>query len=161
MIAESTSTEPETTTAPTPPIAAPKSPYDRWAEIFTRALEETHAVALALEVLDGVRAIESADPQPIVDDARRILTVVASIFSVPVKRLHERNRRRDLANARYVAAFLLRRRLWTTQKTGALFGLDHSTIVTGLQKVENTPRLLVAVAKAEHFLGPISVEVGQ
>ena len=70
-----------------------------------------------------------------------------------MKRLRERNRHRDVTDARYVAAFLLRRRHWTTEKTGALFGLDHSTIVSGLQKVENTPRLLVAVAKAEHLLG--------
>jgi hypothetical protein len=35
--------------------------------------------------------------------------------------------------------------------------LDHSTIVNGLQKVENAPRLLVAVAKAEHLLEPSSV----
>ena len=161
MIAiESTSTEHDIAALPMPPAVAPQSPYEgRWADIFARAYSDTHSIALALEVFDAIRALENISTQPAIDDTSRILAVVASLFSVPVKRLRERNRHRDVTDARYVAAFLLRRRHWTTEKTGALFGLDHSTIVSGLQKVENTPRLLVAVAKAEHLLGPSSVEV--
>jgi Bacterial dnaA protein helix-turn-helix len=160
MIAiESTSTESQSAALPMPAVAAPQSPYDRWAEIFARAHDETHSIALALEVLDAIRSLENIGGHLATDDTGRILAVVASLFSVPVKRLRERNRHRDVTDARYVAAFLLRRRHWTTEKTGALFGLDHSTIVTGLQKVEKTPRLLVAVAKAEHLLGPSSAEV--
>ena len=160
MIAiESLSTEPQIAPLPMPPAAPPQSPYERWADIFARAHGDTHSIALALEVLDAIRSLENIGTHPAVDDAGRILAIAASLFSVPVKRLRERNRHRDVTNARYVAAFLLRRRHWTTEKSGALFGLDHSTIVTGLQKVENTPHLLVAVAKAEHLLGPSSVEV--
>ena len=160
MIAiESTSTEPEIAALAPPPATAPQPPYERWADIFSMALKDTHSIALALEVLDNIRALENISTPLAPDDTPRILAVVASLFSVPVERLHERNRRRDVTDARYVAAFLLRRRHWTTEKTGTLFGLDHSTIVTGLQKVENTPRLLVAVAKAEHLLRPSSVEI--
>ena len=141
MIAiESTSTEPEIAAQAPQPSTIPQSPYERWADIFSMAVKDTHSIALALEVLDNIRALENIGPQPAADDTDRILAVVASLFSVPVKRLHERNRRRDVTDARYVAAFLLRRRHWTTEKTGALFGLDHSTIVTGLQKVAPPPR---------------------
>ena len=153
MIAiESTSTESQIAALPMPPVALPQSPYERWADIFARAHGDTHSIALALEVLDAIRSLGNIGTHRDVDDAGRIITVAASLFSVPVKLLRERNRHRDVTEARYVAAFLLRRRHWTTEKTGALFGLDHSTIVSGLQKVENTPRLLVAVAKAEHLL---------
>lgn len=160
MIAiESTSTEPEIAALAPPPATAPQPPYERWADIFSMALKDTHSIALALEVLDNIRALENIGTQPAADDTGRILAVVSSVFSVPVERLHERNRRRDVTDARYVVAFLLRRRHWTTEKTGAFFGLDHSTIVAGLQKVENTPRLLVAVAQAEHLLRESAIGV--
>lgn len=162
MIAiESTSTEPQIAALPLASAAPPQSPYERWADIFVRAHDDTHSIALALEALDAIRSFENIGTRPAVDDSGRILAIAASLFSVPVKRLRERNRHRDVTDARYVAAFLLRRRDWTTEKTGALFGLDHSTIVSGLQKVENTPRLLVAVAKAEHLLGPVSITVAK
>jgi chromosomal replication initiation ATPase DnaA len=160
MIAiESTSIEPEIAALPPRPATVPQTPYERWADIFSIALKDTHSIALALEVLDNIRALENTGTQPAADDSGRIVAVVASLFAVPAQRLHERNRRRDVTDARYVAAFLLRRRHWTTEKTGAFFGLDHSTIVTGLQKVENTPRLRVAVAQAEHLLGASAIRV--
>lgn len=150
---DSTSPELQLAELPTTPATAHKSPYERWADIFARAHRDTHSIAIALEVVDVIRALEDVGPPAVTYEADRILAIVASIFSVPVKRLRERNRHRDVTDARYVAAFLLRRRRWSTQKTGALFGLDHSTIVSGLQKVENTHHLLVAAAQAEHLLG--------
>ena len=135
-----------------PAEAADDSPYARWADIFARAHNDTHSIATALEVLDAIREHERIAPPPIDYEVDRILTIAASLFSVPVKRLRERNQRQDVTSARYVAAVLLRRRRWTTTKIGDLFGLDHSTIVSGLSKVENTHHLLVAAAKAEQLL---------
>jgi len=132
--------------------SGPVTPYTRWADIFARAHSDTHSIAMALEVLDAIREQERVAPPPITYEVDRILAIAASVFSLPVERLRERNRRYDVTSARYVAAMLLRRRRWTTTKIGELFGLDHSTIVSGLQKVENTHHLLVAAAKAEHLL---------
>lgn len=130
----------------------PSTPYSRWADIFARAHNDTHSIAVALEVVDAIRECEGTDPPPITHEVDRILAVVAGLFDMPVKRLRERSRRHDVTSARYVAAMLLRRRQWTTTKLGDYFGLDHSTIVCGLQKVANTHHLLIAAAKAEHLL---------
>lgn len=129
------------------------TPYARWADIFARAHHDTQSIAMALEVLDGIRERERVAPPPIAYELERILAVVASLFNVPVKRLRQRNRRQEVTSARYVAAWLLRRRRWATTKIGDLFRLDHSTIVSGLRRVENTHHLLVAASKAEQLLG--------
>jgi chromosomal replication initiation ATPase DnaA len=137
-----------------------ENPYTRWANIFARAHSDTQSIAMALEVLDAVREQEHAARSQVAREVDRILEVAASLFGVPVKRLSERNRRQDFTSARYVAAALLRRRGWTTTKLGDLFGLDHSTIVTGLQRVETTHHLLVAVAKAEQQLALEAADAG-
>ncbi len=135
-----------------PATASVDNPYARWADIFARAHNDTHSIATALEVLDAIREHERLSPPPVDNEVDRILAIAASLFSVPLKRLRERSQRQDVTSARYVAAMLLRRRRWTTTKIGDLFGLDHSTIVGGIQKVENTPHLFVAAAKAEQLL---------
>jgi Bacterial dnaA protein helix-turn-helix len=138
--------------SPTSDPSEPSTPYSRWAEIFARAHNDTHSIAVALEVVDAIRQHEGSDPPPITHEVDRILAIVAGLFDMPVKRLRERSRRQDVTSARYVAAMLLRQRRWTTTKLGDYFGLDHSTIVCGLQKVANTHHLLIAAAKAEQLL---------
>jgi len=138
--------------APTPDPSEPSTPYSRWADIFARAHNDTQSIAVALEVVDAIREEEGTDPPPVTHEVDRILAIVARLFDMPVKRLRERSRRQDVTSARYVAAMLLRRRRWTTTKLGHYFGLDHSTIVYGLQKVANTHHLLIAAAKVEHLL---------
>lgn len=134
-------------TSPAPPAAS----YDRWATVFSRVHAEVGSIAIALEVLDTYRAREALRPRPI-DVPRRILALSAAAFYVPVHRLLQRNRHRDVANARYVAAWLLRRRRWAYEKIAEFLGLDHSTIIHGLRKVAGSDHLLLAASKAEQLL---------
>jgi chromosomal replication initiation ATPase DnaA len=135
-----------------PDLDEPNSPYTRWAAVFSKVHNETHSIEVALEVLDTLRERERVVRPRQHDESRRILEIAASLFHVPIKRLHERNRRSDVVSARYVAAWLLRRRHWSYPKIAEFFGLDHSTIISGLRKVARTNHLLLAASKAEHLL---------
>lgn len=129
----------------------PAGPYTRYAAILSRVFKETGSLEIALEVLDAHRAREALAPaRP--DLLDQVLTVSSSLFGVPRKRILERNRHRHFTSARYVAAWLLRRRRWSTMKIGEALGLDHSTVLSGLRKVANALDLLVAAHKAELLL---------
>jgi chromosomal replication initiation ATPase DnaA len=126
--------------------------YERLAKVFSRLYEQTHDIALTLEVLDIHRARASmAPPVPSVGD--RIVTVVASMFDIrPARRLLQPGRHRDLCAARWVASWLLRQRRWSTVKIGRFFGLDHSTVLHGLRRVAANRELLLSARAAESRL---------
>ncbi len=148
-------TGPTESPAPTG-IDYPASPYERYAAVFSRVYADVHSIALALELLDTYRAREALIPPPEHDLPERALAIAASLFHVPAKLLLERNRRVDVTSARYVAAWVLRRRRWSYGKIAALFGLDHSTIIHGLRKVVTTSHLLLAALKTEHLVDGIA-----
>jgi chromosomal replication initiation ATPase DnaA len=129
----------------------PASSYERWSIIFSRVHAEVGSIPIALEVLDTYRAREALRPRPL-DVPKRILAISAAAFSVPTDRLLERNRHRDVTSARYVAAWLLRRRRWSYPKIAEFLGLDHSTVIHGLRKVAAHDHLLLAASKAEQLL---------
>jgi len=132
-------------------VPAPITSYERWASVFSRVHAEVGSIAIALEVLDTYRAREALRPRPI-DIPRRILALAAGAFHVPVHRLLERDRHRDVADARYAAAWVLRRRRWAYEKIAELLKLDHSTVIHGLRKVAAHDYLLLAASKAEQLL---------
>jgi chromosomal replication initiation ATPase DnaA len=134
-------------TAPPPPA----SDYDRLAQVFSRVYAETSSIATALEVLDAHRAREAvANPTP--DLPKRVLSVAASLFFVPASRLLDPSRHRDVCSARWIAAWLLHRRRWTSVKIGRLLGLDHSTVLHGLRRVARSDELLLVARAAEELL---------
>ena len=138
------------TSNPTAP-AQPATSYERWSVIFSRIHAEVRSIPIALEVLDTYRAREALQPRPI-DVPKRILAICAAAFNVPAERLLQRNRHQDVTSARYVAAWLLRRRRWAYSKIGEFLRLDHSTIIHGLRKVAACDHLLLAASKAEQVL---------
>jgi len=126
--------------------------YSRWAAIFERAHHDTNSTSIALEVLDTLRERERGRVRAATDEPGRILRIAAALFHVPAERLRQRNRRSDVTSARYVSAWILRRRHWSLVKLGEFFHLDHTTILSGLRKVDTTPHLLYAAYKAEQLL---------
>jgi hypothetical protein len=147
--------------APANDVALPAvRPYRRHAEVFSRVFHETGSLEISLEVYDAYRTREALAPaRPDILD--RVLTVAGSLFGVPRKRVLDRRRHNHLTSARYVAAWLLRRRQWSTPRIGEVLGLDHSTILSGLRKVANTTELLVAAHKAELLLKADEPDVGE
>jgi Bacterial dnaA protein helix-turn-helix len=129
------------------------APYERYAAIFSLAHAETHSIAAALELVDTFRAQEAPSALPDADLPSRVLKISAALFSVPIERLHQRLRHRDVTSARYVAAWLLSRRHWASTKIGAHLGLDHSTVLRGIRRVEATDHLRTLACKAELLLG--------
>lgn len=127
-------------------------PYAHYAEVFSRVYRETGSIEIALEVYETYRAREDLARPKRVDFAQRILQISGSLFCVPPKRILERNRHRDVTSARYVAAWLLSRRRWSTVKIGTLLDLDHSTVLHGLRRVAGDDDLLLAAHKAEQLL---------
>ena len=135
----------------TPPTH--ETPYDRLAEVFSRVYAETGSIATTLEVLDTQRARESvAKPMP--DLPKRVLAAAAALFHVtPPARLLRAGRHRDICSARWIAAWMLRRRNWSTLKVGRFLGIDHSTVLHGLRRVAANKNLLLMASAAEEQIG--------
>jgi chromosomal replication initiation ATPase DnaA len=144
--------KPSRPSRPWTPAFAAADEYERLATVFSRLYEETHDIALTLEVLDIHRARASMAP-PIPSVADRIVAVVAPMFDVrPARRLLLPGRHRDLCAARWVASWLLRQRRWSTVKIGRFFGMDHSTVLHGLRRVATSRELLLSARAAESRL---------
>ena len=131
----------------TPP--AHETAYDRLAQVFRRVYAETGSIATTLEVLDTQRARELvAKPTP--DLPKRVLAAAAALFHVtPPARLLRPGRHRDICSARWIAAWMLRRRNWSTVKIGRFLGLDHSTVLHGLRRVAESNELLLLARRAD------------
>src|SRR5689334_4954085 len=126
--------------------------YDRLAQVFSRVYAETGSIATTLEVLDTQRARELvAKPTP--DLPKRVIAAAAALFHVtPPARLLRPGRHRDICSARWIAAWMLRRRNWSTLKIGRFLGLDHSTVLHGLRRVAESTSLLTAARTAEEAI---------
>ncbi len=137
----------DTDTAP----PADGSHYERLARAFSAVYAETGSIATALEVIDTQRAREAvAKPAP--DLPKRVLAAAASLFHVPPARLLRPGRHRDISSARWVAAWMLRRRNWSTVKIGRFLGLDHSTVLHGLRRVAESDGLLLLARRADEVV---------
>jgi hypothetical protein len=147
-----TAMDPPATSSTATDSHPPPCAYERYADVFSRVYADAHSIAIALEVLDTYRAREVLTRPADQDLPKRAIAIAASLFHVPAKRLLERNRRADVTSARYVAAWLLRRRRWSFPKIAELFGLDHSTMIHGLRKVATTSHLLLTALKAERLV---------
>jgi chromosomal replication initiation ATPase DnaA len=135
-------------------IAPPahETAYDRLAQVFSRVYAETGSIATTLEVLDTQRARELV-AKPTADLPKRVLAAAAALFHVtPPARLLRPGRHRDICSARWVAAWMLRRRNWSTLKIGRFLGLDHSTVLHGLRRVAASHELLLIARAAEQEL---------
>lgn len=134
------------------PPPARESRYDRLAAAFSRVYAETGSIATTLEVLDTQRAREGvAESAP--DLPKRVLAAAAALFHVtPPARLLRPGRHRDICSARWIAAWMLRRRQWSTLKIGRFLGLDHSTVLHGLRRVAGSENLLLIASAAEEAL---------
>ncbi len=101
---------------------------------MTRQDEETAARA-------AVRRLQAAQ----VREAERVIGVVARYYGYGPVQLRGRGRRSDLAEARQVAMYVVRRSLhWPTSKgnapfslerVGAVLGRDHATVAYGVGAV--------------------------
>jgi hypothetical protein len=123
--------------------------YDRLAQVFSRVYAETGSIATTLEVLDTQRARELVT-KPTPDLPKRVLAAAAALFHVaPPARLLSPGRHRDICSARWIAAWMLRMRNWSTPKIGRFLGLDHSTVLHGLRRVAASQELLLMARAAQ------------
>ena len=90
------------------------------------------------EKIDEVISI--IDPGNIPTDAliEKILTSVSKSYGVPVDQMKSKKRTDTVTNARHVAIYLIKQLTELTLKEiGAIFGRDHSTVISSVEKVEN------------------------
>ena len=75
--------------------------------------------------------------------ARNIIDKVARYYQITTKELCGQSRVSNINNARQVAMFLLSKELGlSTNKIGAeVGGRDHSTVMHGIEKIENNLKL--------------------
>lgn len=132
------------------------SPYEDLAVVFSRVYAETNDIATALEVLDAHRA-RQALVRPMPDLANRVLIAAAAPFHIPASRLLRPGRHRDICSARWIAAWILRQRRWSTLKIGRFLGLDHSTVLHGLRRVAASQELLLLARDAAERIETLSM----
>ncbi len=89
------------------------------------------------EKIDEVISI--IDPGNIPTDAmiERILSSVSKEYGVSIQDMKSKKRTDSIANARHVAIYLIKQHTELTLKAiGAIFGRDHATIMSSIDKVE-------------------------
>jgi len=89
------------------------------------------------EKIDEVISI--IDPGNIPTDAmiEKILGVVSRAYGVPEDQMKSKKKTDNIANARHVAIYLIKQLTELTLKEiGAIFGRDHSTVISSIDKVE-------------------------
>lgn len=89
------------------------------------------------EKIDEVISI--IDPGNIPTDAmiEKILSAVSKAYGVPVDQMKSKKKTDNIANARHVAIYLIKQQTELTLKEiGAIFGRDHSTVISSIDKVE-------------------------
>ncbi len=89
------------------------------------------------EKIDEVISI--IDPGNIPTDAmiEKILSAVSRAYGVPVEHMKSKKKTDNIANARHVAIYLIKQLTELTLKEiGAIFGRDHSTVISSIDKVE-------------------------
>lgn len=70
--------------------------------------------------------------------ASEIVQIVSAFFNIPLPNFFIPNRKRDVVNAKYTAMWLLRhKKFMTFPEIGRHFGVDHSTVMHGVQTVSN------------------------
>lgn len=89
------------------------------------------------EKIDEVISI--IDPGNIPTDAmiEKILSAVSRAYGVPEDQMKSKKKTDNIANARHVAIYLIKQLTELTLKEiGAIFGRDHSTVISSIDKVE-------------------------
>ena len=89
------------------------------------------------EKIDEVISI--IDPGNIPTDAmiERILGTVSKAYGVPEDQMKSKKKTDNIANARHVAIYLIKQNTELTLKEiGAIFGRDHSTVISSIDKVD-------------------------
>ncbi len=85
--------------------------------------------------------ISIIDPGNIPTDAmiERILSAVSKAYSVPIDQMKSKKKTDNIANARHVAIYLIKQLTELKLKEiGAIFGRDHSTVISSVDKVEKS-----------------------
>ncbi len=91
------------------------------------------------EKIDEVISI--IDPGNIPTDAliEKILSSVSKAYGVPQDQMKSKKRTDTVANARHVAIYLIKQLTELTLKEiGAIFGRDHTTVISSIDKVEKS-----------------------
>ena len=90
------------------------------------------------EKIDEVISI--IDPGNIPTDALidKILTTVSKAYNVPVENMKSKKKTDSIAKARHVAIYIIKNMTELTLKEiGNIFGRDHSTVISSIEKVES------------------------
>jgi chromosomal replication initiator protein len=89
------------------------------------------------ESIDNVISI--VDPGNVPTDImiERIITAVSKKYGVPVEDIKSKKKTDNIANARHVAIYIIKKLLNLSYPSiGQIFGRDHSTVISSMNKVE-------------------------
>ena len=101
------------------------------------AVHSLTSAEVTKEKIDEVISI--IDPGNIPTDAliEKILSCVSRAYGVPADQMKSKKRTDNITNARHVAIYLIKQFTELTLKEiGAIFGRDHSTVISSVEKVE-------------------------
>lgn len=101
----------------------------------------------ALEALQSLIDVKDAKQKM---NEQRIIEVVSDYYNITPSQLQGTSRQGKIAMARHIAMYLIRKMLDTSyQKIGMIFGgKDHSTVISGVEKVEKELEINTALETA-------------
>lgn len=77
----------------------------------------------------------------------QVITAVAHQQAVDITDITGSDRRRHVTDARHIAAWILRQDDRTYPQIGAALNKDHTTIISGVRRIESDPELLAIAAQ--------------
>ena len=101
------------------------------------ALYSLTSAEVTKEKIDDVISI--IDPGNIPTDAmiERILTAVSKSYGVSAENMKSKKKTDNIASARHVAIYIIKQLTdLTLKEIGSIFGRDHSTVISSIEKVE-------------------------
>lgn len=101
------------------------------------AISSIHGVTVNKEKIEEIISIVDPGNVPTAIMVDRILAVVSKHYGVSVEDLKSKKRNAEIANARHVAVYVIRKITPMTLKgIAGVFGKDHATIMASISKVE-------------------------
>ena len=100
------------------------------------AISSLMQVPITMDITRRAIADLLAGTKPVTDTVNRIFNLVSEKYGIAVEEIKGKRRTDSIANARHISIYLLREETDLPQTSiGELFGRDHSTIISSLNRI--------------------------
>ena len=103
--------------------------------------------SITLELAKACIADILSGTEPINVTVEKVLSLISQMFAVPQEELKSRKRTKEIALARNVAIYIIRRITdLSLPKIGKIFGRDHATIYSAVNSIEDETKINISLS---------------